>query len=199
MKALIASLAVASAAGMAQAQLTIDVVGNPGDGVTTWTFGGSSVANTDGATRDETGASFNTNDTGQFQFGEDNILNTTYQDAIFLLTGNVTMTVGSSTGNISAIFLDDDGGSADDLGVRTVAPITWIAGEASSWSGSGTVNVDINDFALGTWNLDNQTPFFSTFDAATNTSGVLITFAVPAPGAAAAFGIAGLVGLRRRR
>lgn len=191
MKSLTASLLIAAAAGAAHAQLTVDVVGNPGDGFTTWTFGGSSTARQEGATSDPSNNIFNSQDTGQFPFGQDTILDTTLQDAIFFLDGDVTMTVGANSQLIAAVYIDDDGAQADDFGVRTDTRLAWNFGDPSSWSGTATVGVDITAFALGATDLSGTQPFFA--------EQVDFTFAVPAPGAAAAFAAAGLVAVRRRR
>ena len=165
MKKLILISAALSVASLSHAQLNIDVVGTPGSGVTTWTFSGSGGATSaDGSIRDTSMNTFSAFDSGQFPFGQDTILNTSYQDMVFTLTGSATITIGSQTRSIAGIYLDDDGGSADDLGVRADTQMDYLVGEASSWTGSGTVNVDINDFALGTWSInsvDGQAMFFS--------------------------------------
>lgn len=186
---------ILAAAGTAHADLVIDVVGTPGAGVTTWTFSGSGGTTlADGAVRDTTGNTFNAGDTGQFPFGLDTILNTSYQDMVFTITGNASVTVDGVTEPIAGIFLDDDGGSADDLGIRAANQLDFLAGTASSWTGSGTVNVDINDFVLGSWSInetDGQAMFLN--------DEVIVNFSVPAPGSLALLGLAGGLATRRRR
>lgn len=195
MKKSLAVLAVAGLATASQAQLSIDVAGVPGSGVTTWTFGGSDIAAISGTMRDNSGTTFNAGDTGQFPFGLDTILNTSYQDQVFTFTGAASVTIGGNTQGLTGIFLDDDGGSADDLGVRVATPIDYLAGDATAWTGSGTVNVDINDFALGFWSMnstDGQAMFVG--------DPVEVTFrAIPAPGSLALLGLGGLAATRRRR
>ena len=187
----IAGLAIASTAN---AQLFIDVVGQPGSGFTTWTFSGSGIAALDGEIRTNADNTFSAFDTGQFPFGQDTILDTSIQDQVFALTGNASITVGGTTEPITGIFLDDDGGSADDLGIRAANLLPYLTDDASSWSGSGTVNVDLNAFALDTWSLngnDGQAIFIA--------DETIITFRIPAPGAAGLLGVAGLAATRRRR
>ena len=107
-------------ASQAQADLVIDVTGVAGSGVTTWTFSTAApgVVTTAGSIRDATNNTFSASDTGQFPFGQDTILDTSIQNLVFALTGNVFVTIGGNTEQLTGIFLDDDGGSADDLGVR---------------------------------------------------------------------------------
>lgn len=193
-KAVVFTAAIAAASMTANAELVIDVVGSSGSGFTTWTFSGSSTTNTAGSMRTNAANSFNAGDTGQFPFGLDTILNTSYQDMVFAFSGAATVTIGGTTENITGIFLDDDGGSADDLGVRLMNELAYDVGVAATWSGSGTVNVDIDDFALGTWSMNSaegQAMFIS--------DPIIINFRVPTPGSLAVLGLGGLVATRRRR
>ncbi len=188
----------AMTASQAQADLVIDVTGVAGSGVTTWTFSTAApgVVTTAGSIRDATNNTFNAADTGQFPFGLDTILDTSIQDQVFALTGNVFVTIGANTEQLTGIFLDDDGGSADDLGVRAANELAYLVGDSSSWTGSGTVNVDISAFALGTWSInstDGQAMFFS--------NPITVNFsAIPEPTSFALVGVmaVGCV-LRRRR
>lgn len=201
MKARMLALAVAAAAGTASAQtLFIDVVGNPGSGVTTWTFSGSSTTSAafvaPATIRTNVANSFNAGDSGQFPFGLDTILDTSIQDVVFTLTGNASVTVGNQTRTITGIYLDDDGGSADDMGIRVDTDLVYGNSEPSSWTGSGTANIDINTFDLNgsPWSLngfDGQAIFLSPE--------TVVTFRIPTPGSVAVLGIAGLATLRRRR
>ncbi len=193
-KAVVFTAAIAAASMTANAELVIDVVGSSGSGFTTWTFSGSSTTNTAGSMRTNADNTFNAGDTGQFPFGLDTILNTSYQDMVFAFSGAASVTIGGTTESISGIFLDDDGGSADDLGVRLMNELAYDVGVAASWSGSGTVNVDIDDFALGTWSMNSaegQAMFIS--------DPIIVNFRVPAPGSLAVLGLGGLVMTRRRR
>ena len=194
-----AAMAIAAiTASQAQADLVIDVTGVAGSGVTTWTFSTTSagVVSTAGSIRDVTNNTFSAFDTGQFPFGQDTILDTSIQNVVFALTGDVFITIGGNTEQLTGIFLDDDGGSADDLGVRALNQLDYLVGDTSSWTGSGTVNVDISAFALGTWSInstDGQAMFFS--------DPITVNFsAIPEPTSLALVGVmaVGCV-LRRRR
>lgn len=142
----------------AQANLIIDVSGINGTGITTWTFSTDTLDTVDNAgnTRTSTANTFSAFDTGQFAFGVDTILDTSIQDSIFSLSGNVNLNIGSQSEQITAIFLDDDGASADDLGIRTANELFYSVGETSGWSGAGTVNVDISTFVLDTFQITSS-------------------------------------------
>ena len=186
--------AVALVAAPASADLQLDITGAPGSGVTTWTFSGTGTTTGASTVRDNTGTTWNTGDTTQFG-GGDGILDAALQDTLLSFTGAATLTVGSVTESITGVFLDDDGtGAGDDLGVRVANPITYASGEAVSWTGSGTVAVDINQFVLGSFDMDFGALWLLDGDA-TNVNISLI----PAPGALALLGFAGLAARRRRR
>jgi len=193
-KLAICGAALAAATMSAQADLMIDVVGTSGSGVTTWTFSGSGTANNSGTMRTNVDNSFNAGDTGQFPFGLDTILDTSIQDVVFTFTGVASVTLGGTTESLTGIFLDDDGGSADDLGVRIANNLDYLVGDATSWTGSGTVNVDIDAFSLGVWSI-NSTDGQAMFAG----DPIIVTFRVPAPGSFALLGLSGLVATRRRR
>lgn len=193
-KVVLCGAAIAAAAMSAQADLMIDVVGTSGSGVTTWTFSGSGTVGVTGTMRTNAANTFNAGDTGQFPFGLDTILDTLIQDQVLTFTGAASVTIGGTTESITGIFLDDDGGSADDLGVRVANDLAYLAGDATSWTGSGTVNVDIDAFSLGLWSInstDGQAMFIG--------DPVLVNFRVPAPASMALLGLGGLVATRRRR
>lgn len=193
-----AALALLCAVGNVNADLVIDVIGNPGSGVTKWTFitVAPGVAELDGSVRDNSANTFNGADTGQFPFGQDTILNTGYQDVVFTLTGNASITIAGNTEALTGIFLDDDGGSADDIGVRVANELAFLQNDLVTWTGSGMVNVDITDFVAGSWDVSDvggQRLFISEF--------LTVNFtAVPEPTSAAFAGlmVLGLVSRRRR-
>ena len=198
-------LVVAIVASNATAQLAVDVTGVPGSGQTTWTFSGESEVLEDCIedvilceVRDVTNNTFSTFDSGQFPFGENTILDTTIQDLVFPLIGDASITVGDATQLIGGIYLDDDGASADDFGIRTFdSPLSYQYPNTSSWTGSGTIAVDINAFALGAWVVDDplgQATFLS------DTVNVTFT-AVPEPANASLLFISllGIVSSVRRR
>lgn len=138
--------------------LVIDVRGVIGSGETTWTFSTLSpgIAELTGSIRDNSGNFFSGADTGQFPFGQDTILDTSIQDRVFVLSGDAEVSInGTETESLTGIFLDDDGGSADDLGVRAANNFIFQEGDEITWTGSGTTNVDISTFALGPWKIDD--------------------------------------------
>ena len=194
-KIAICGVALAAATMSAQADLMIDVVGTSGSGVTTWTFSGSSTAFFGGTMRTNAGNTFNSGDTGGFPFGLDTILDISIQDQVLTFTGAASVTLGGNTESITGIFLDDDGGSDDDLGVRVANDLAYQASDATSWTGSGTVNVDIDAFSLGLWEISN-----AGGQAMLIGDPIIVNFSrVPAPTSMALLGLGGLVATRRRR
>jgi hypothetical protein len=72
-----------------------------------------------------------------------------------VLTGGRTVTFGALTETITGIFLDDDGTTeGDDLGIRVLNDLAYGTGESVTWSGSGTINLDITAFVEGTFQMD---------------------------------------------
>lgn len=197
--ALAAVFAVAGACSTAHAQLRIEVTGVPNSGQSTWTFftDTSDLVTTAGTIRTPPNNTFSAFDSGQFPFGQNTILDSSFVDVVFPLSGSATITIGGETQSIAAIYLDDDGTSADDLGVRAAVALDYAVGEASSWSGSGTVPVDITAFVEGSWSInsaDGQAMFFA--------DPVLVNFTqvIPEPTSAGfLLGGACLLVMRRRR
>ncbi|MEK6235359.1 MAG: hypothetical protein N2C14_11680, partial [Planctomycetales bacterium] len=132
------------------ARLVLDVTGVPGSGVTLWSFGNIApiFASNDGTVRDVTSATFNVDDSWQIDTNNV-ILNPTHSDIVYPLTGLATITIGGDTNiPIAGIFLDDDGVVGDDIGIRVGVgdSFSYLMGESTTWTGSGTIPVDINDF-----------------------------------------------------
>lgn len=191
------ALAFAGASTIASADLRIDVVGVPGSGSTIWTFSGTpDTVTTAGSIRTNAANTFNAGDSGQFPFGQNTILDTTIQDQVLTFTGAATVTIGNDTQTITGIYLDDDGASADDLGIRVATQLDYAVGESSSWTGAGTLAIDITKFSPGTWSINStqgQAMFFG--------DPIIVTFnAVPEPATLGALAIGcGVLGWRRRR
>lgn len=138
-----------------QAALVIDVSGAPGSGVTTWVFSGTSTSILGGTIRTgvgtnnfDVGDSFEPDVTGNF------ISNGARQNVLLEVLGSASITVGGVTRTITHVFLDDDGAARDDIGIRTLTALDFAAGQASSWTGSFTVAIDINEFTVGTYRLN---------------------------------------------
>lgn len=141
----------------AMASLILDVEGVSGSGTTTWSLSGSSTVNQSGTIRTNIGSnnfsvgdSFEPDVTGDFISSTTSILG----DSLFSITGLATVTVGLDTQTITDIFLDPDGASRDDFGIRVDSSLSYLAGEASSWLGSFTVGLDISEFNVGTYRLN---------------------------------------------
>ena len=68
-------------------------------------------------------------------------------------TNTPTITIGSGNRTISHLFMDDDGNSSDDLGIRVSgSALSYSIGDSSAWMGSGILNKPIGDFFAGTYN-----------------------------------------------
>lgn len=189
------------AAMPAKANLIIDVVGTSGAGFTTWTFStvAPGITEGDSSIRTNSGNIFLAGDTGQFPFGINTILDTTIQNTVFALTGNATVTVGGTTELITGIFLDDDGDSADDLGIRVANTLSYLQNDEATWTGSGTLAVDIDTFVLGTEIISDagaQRMFLSEL-ITVNFSNAPVP--IPVTFALMLIGIAGLFGARTAR
>ncbi len=202
-----AAFLIGAALQPAHAILTVDVTGAPGSGVTTWTFGGSSTANANGTIRTtgQGGTQFRDDDSVEFDLSY--ISDSSIQNQFFALaSGSAEITIGGETQTITQIWLDDDpsgsGSPFDDLAIRTQNGLSYSTGEASSWTGTFTVNLDINSLETGT--------FFSTPgniagpDFAAGPGNVRMTIAaVPEPSTwimmILGFGLVGMQLQRKRR
>lgn len=184
----------------ASATLMVSVTGDSGSGQTTWTLSGSSSASNDGTVRTSAGsANFNGQDS--MEFGSPNggnfIASAGIQDTLFAVSGAASITIGADTETITHIFLDDDGSSFDDFGIRTASSIDYLLGELSSWTGAFIVNLDIDDLIPGTYDLAGVVNGGFTGPNFAQPAGVVLTTAVnevPEPSTLAIF-ILALAGL----
>ncbi|PWJ16241.1 VPLPA-CTERM protein sorting domain-containing protein [Jannaschia seohaensis] len=151
----IAALAV-SLAGPAASAVVINIGGVEGGGSTTLTFSGSTQTQGNGSVR-ATGA-LGWSETDAFQpFRSDSIpflSDTTIQDVIYTLTGTPTLTIGAETRTLTQLFLDSDAGTlsgSDDLGLRVGSELVYSSGQTVTFSGSGTIALDITSFNYGTY------------------------------------------------
>lgn len=141
----------------AGAAVVITASGVSGSGQTSFVFSGSSTANQSGTIRDSTGLSFSVDDTFEPDLDGNFIFNAGIQSQLFpLISGAATVTIGAETRQITHLFLDDDGSLRDDIGIRTDTPLSYLVGEASSFTGAITIAVDISDFNLGTYGLNGS-------------------------------------------
>ena len=68
-------------------------------------------------------------------------------------TNTPTITIGSGSRTISHLFMDEDSGQEDDLGIRVSgSSLSYSTGNSSAWVGSGIINKPIGDFFAGTFN-----------------------------------------------
>ena len=66
---------------------------------------------------------------------------------------------------ISRLFLDDDSGFNDEMGIRTSISFSYSSGASSAWVGAGLINKPIGDFSAGTHNNDGNGNFAANFAA----------------------------------
>ena len=148
------------------ATLVIDITGVPGAGEVTWTFSGSAVASS--------------SDTDLFGGGQDffNIGNfATLDFTTFSATSTTaTVSVGATTVAIDAVFIDDDSGVTDDIGVDTASVIGANAGDTVSWTGSLVAPFDFNLLIVGTFGPASMSNVADITDIS-----VTIAEAAPAP------------------
>lgn len=143
----------------AMASLMLSVDGVNGSGITTWNLSGSSTVNQNGTIRTNVGSNnFSIGDTFEPDLTGDFISNTSslLNDTLYSITGLATISIGSDTQTITDIFLDPDGASRDDFGIRVDSALSYLSGETSSWVGSFTVGLDISEFNIGSYRLNTS-------------------------------------------
>jgi hypothetical protein len=190
--ATLATLSLGILANSAQAALLVNVVGTPGSGFTLWSFSGSAIASENGTFLDANNDIGEIDSTQWKEIGDYVI--TALNDLIVtdpLSTASVTTTSGGTQG-ITGVLIDRDGSvpgtNNDDWAIIPSADLAIASGDTVSWTGSLTLNVDINNFFLGTVGSAESAP-----GGLTDTQ---LTFATPEPitllGASAAIGFGAL-------
>jgi hypothetical protein len=202
----IATIAVAactaSITSSVRAALTLNVSGVTGSGFTSWVLSGSSTAIQSGTIRTSLGsANFLIDDTFEPDFTGNFLLPSSIQDTLFPIigpsSGPPSVTVGSDTVILNHIFLDEDGAERDDIGIRTVTSLQYAAGESSSWSGTFTLELDIDKFIPGTYRLNSTQANGGGFLFA-GVNDVILNFAVVPEPSSLSLALLSLIGLRQR-
>lgn len=182
----------------ALALLIVDITGVSGSGQTTWVLSGSSTTSSSGTLRTNTGNSFSSGDTWEASATGDFISNAAIQNSVLTVTGAPTVTIGATTVGITGIFLDDDGGFFDDMGIRVASALNYVALEATMWSGMFTVALDIDDLNVGSWisaGTGGSGGFTGPFFSLESDTRIDISLtAAPEPGVLSLLGV-GLIGL----
>ncbi|MEM9840680.1 MAG: PEP-CTERM sorting domain-containing protein [Pseudomonadota bacterium] len=209
-RTILASVAAAAVSiASANAALTISFTGAVGDGVTTITFDGTTTASLGGTVRETGEAGYSPEDTLQPSGAGAFINNFTIQDLLISVVGNLTLSVGGTTANVTELFLDEDFATSspdNDLGFRVDNALGYFAGDTINWDGSATFALDISDFNAGAFS--NVPGTFSNTLGNLGTEGE-ITFIVeptvggevPVPGALPLMlaGIGAIVARRKMR
>ena len=85
-------------------------------------------------------------------------------------TNTPTITIGSASGTIANLFLEDGGTFlSDTMGIRTASSLSYSSGDTSAWVGSGILNKPIGDFFAETHNSSSITPRFGSVRLIVNT------------------------------
>jgi hypothetical protein len=190
--ALAALLSQCTSSG-AHADLVINIAGASGGTETFWTFSGSTTAALNGTIRVTDSPGTSDGDTWEM---DGNPIASSIVDSLFTATGgSATITVGSTTRNITQIFLDDDSPDEDDFGIRVDNALNYLADDATSWTGTLILPVSIDDLQLGSYTSLFNAPSFASG------AGSIDINVVPEPSSMAMIGLAGLFGgaVRYRR
>jgi len=156
---------------------------------------GSSVASENGTIRaGGADATYNPNDTMQFDESDPQWYPGGTSDELYAATGGATITIDGVTQTITHIFLDKDV-PGSDIGIRVDSPLAYNADDASSWTGTLTIDVPFSRFAEGSYSERSAYADFAAQD-----SSLVIN---PEPGSLLIGGITGVGmafgALRRRR
>lgn len=187
--AMVCALGVTTQAAQA---VVISITGVPGDGIVTISVTGENTPLGE--------VLFSAPGTNEFTFGDSvefpDYIAAPLDEVEVALTGGISVTDGTQTVQIAAIFLDNDTGveGDDDFGFRADGAPVFAAGTLLTFSGAATALIDISVFNPVT--LLQAGPQVSAFDQ----SEVLITIApVPLPAGIglALAGLGMLWGLRR--
>ena len=195
---LIAMLMTTSAT---QADVIIDITGTPGSGTTTWTFSGSATVGGAGPIiidDDDSDVSFGWNVGAAFYSGSNTNIDFSATTATFS-AGGVPYTI-FGIGAVDGFSSPADFGIAIDDATPTEFNYSFASGTAlTSFSGSGTAAVDINDFASGSTSATNW-GFGSTIQGTLPVTFNNNATAIPEPSSLLLLAMAcGAAGVRARR
>ena len=189
---LVTLVLLALASTTANAALIVNVEGVRGSGKTTWTLSGSSSADFSANIRTSAGSNgFLWGDTTRIESFRQSFSDKTTigRNSLFAVKGLAQVTVGSQTQTITHIFLSPNIFFGDEFGIRVNTSLPYTKGASSRWSGRFTLDLDISNFKLGSYNSDGFG--FSGTDVTFNFKE---TTSVPDPSSLALLGLA-LTGL----
>jgi len=133
-----------------------------GSSQTKVSLGGSSVAQSTGSLSNGTGFDVNSWELLGDLFAH------TLQDIKFDFSGSPTAKMNVNGGGdlfITGFWVDDDGGTLDDMGLRSSNAVSWSQGDTISLGGSGLINLPFSNFIAGA-SADKaaSTPHFAAAD-----------------------------------